>query len=103
MSTSAAVQSAAFNMRLRRRGREFANALTPHAAGLTVVGADAFGNKLTSGAMFVQDSTGQAWVALTSGVTGATPLTGNGVVSDGSVKWLQWGGILRSMPPTPTA
>lgn len=101
MSTSAAVQSAAFNMRLRRRGREFANALTVHAVGLTVVGADAFGNRLTSGAQFVQDAQGNPWVALTSGTTGATPLTGNGVVNDGGVRWLNWGGILRSMPPTP--
>ena len=39
MST-AAVQSAAYTMRLRRRGRAFADALTVHTAGLTVAGAD---------------------------------------------------------------
>jgi len=101
MST-AAIQSAAFNMRLRRRGRQFASALTVHTAGVTVVGADQFGGNYTSGAMFVQDAVGLPWVATTSGVTGSTPLTGNGVVNDGSVTWLQWSGVIRAAPPTPT-
>ena len=100
MST-ATLQAARYNMRLRRRGRQFASELTVHTAGLTVVGADAFNGILTSGAMFVQDAVGQPWAALTSGVTGSTPLTGNGVINDGGVTWVQWEGIIRSMPPTP--
>jgi hypothetical protein len=100
MST-APIKAAAFNMRLRRRSRQFADALTVHTAGLVVIGADQFVGKLTSGAMFVQDANGNPWVALSSGTTGATALTGNGVVNDGGVSWLQFGGLLRAMPPTP--
>jgi hypothetical protein len=100
MST-ATLQAARYNMRLRRRGRQFASALTVHAAGLTVVGVDQFDGNLTSGAMFVQNGVGLPWVALTSGTTGSTPLTGNGVINDGGVTWLQWGGVIRVAPPTP--
>jgi hypothetical protein len=101
MST-AVNQSARYNMALRRRGRQFAAALTVHAAGLTVVGADQFDGNLTSGAMFVQSEVdGQPWAALTSGTTGSTPLIGNGVVNDGGVTWVQWGGVIRVAPPTP--
>ena len=85
MSNSAATQSAAYNMRLRRRGRQFASALTVWTPGLTVVGADAFGGMVQSGAMYVQDSVGQPWVALTSGTTGAIPLAGRATMSDGGV------------------
>ncbi len=103
MSTAAVVQSAAFNMRLRWRGHEFAAALTVHAAGLTIVGADQFNGNYTSGAMFVQSEIdGLPWVALTSGVSGATPLAGNGTMSDGSITWLQWGGKILAAPPTPS-
>jgi hypothetical protein len=98
-----AIQAARYNMALRRRGRQFADALTVHKAGLTVVGADQFNGMLTSGAMFVQSETtpGQPWAALTSGTTGGTPLTGNGVINDGGVTWVQWSGLIRSAPPTP--
>lgn len=104
MST-AAFQSAAYNMRLRRRSREFASALTPHVEGLTIVGADQFNGNLTSGAMFVQSEIdGLPWVAMTSGISGGTPLAGNGpVASDGSIEWLQWSGLIRAAPPTPSA
>lgn len=98
-----AQQSAAsYFIRQRQRSRQFALALTLHTAGLTVVGADMFGDRLTSGAMFVKDVDGNPWVALTSGVTGATPLTGNGTMDDGGVTWMQWGGKLLVAPPTPT-
>lgn len=99
--SNAAVQSAAYNMRLRRRGRQFASALTIWATGLSVIGADQFNGMVQSGAMFVQDSTGQPWVALTSGTTGATPLAGNTTMSDGGVTWQPWVGIIRADPPTP--
>lgn len=99
--SSAAQQAASYTIRKRQRGRQFANALTVHAAGLTVHGADEFNGMLLSGAMFVQDENGLPWVALTSGTTGSTPLTGNGTVNDGGVTWLQFGGRLNSMPPTP--
>jgi hypothetical protein len=102
MNIQAARQSAAYFIRQRQRGRRFASALTVHAAGLTVVGADQFGGRYTSGAQFVQDSTGLPWVAVTSGVTGSAPLTGNGVVNDGGVVWLQWSGKILIAPPTPT-
>ena len=98
---TAATQAARYNLALRRRGRQFANALTVHTSGLTVVGADAFGGRLQSGAMFVQDSTGRPWVALTSGTSGATALEGDQVMSDGSITWQPWPGIIRAMPPTP--
>lgn len=96
-------QAVSYNMRLRRRGRQFADALTVWAQGLNVTGADQANGMLQSGvAMFVQDSTGQAWVALTSGVTGSTPLSGNRTMSDGGVMWQPWPGVIRSAPPTPT-
>ena len=100
----AAIQSAAFNMRLRRRSRFFASGLAVHAAGLTIVGADQFDGKLTSGAFFVaSEIDGLPWVALTSGVSGSTPLKGNGpVMSDGNVNYLQWSGLIRAAPPTAT-
>ena len=103
MSTAATIQAARYNMRLRRRGRQFASALTVHAAGQTIVGADQFGGNYTSGAMFVRSEIdGLPWVALTSGTSGETPLSGNGpVMSDGAVEWLQWSGIIRVAPPTP--
>jgi hypothetical protein len=98
----AQIQSAAFNMRLRRRSRQFANALTVHGAGLVVIGADQFGGNLQSGAMFVQSEIdGLPWVALTSGVAGATPLSGNGTMSDGGVTWQQFAGVIRAAPNTP--
>jgi hypothetical protein len=102
MST-AVYQSAAFNMRLRRRSRQFASELTIHAPGQTIIGADQFGGNYTSGAMFVASEVdGLPWVALDSGTSGATPLRGNGpVMSDGSINWLQWSGLIRSAPPTP--
>jgi hypothetical protein len=101
---NAARQASAYFIRQRQRGRQFANALTVHAAGLTVVGADQFDGKYLTGAMFVQSEIdGLPWVALTSGVTGAEPLSGNGPTkSDGSVTWLQWSGKILSAPPTPT-
>lgn len=100
----AAIQSAAFNMRLRRRSRQFASALTVHAAGLAITGADAFNGQYASGAMFVQSEIdGLPWVALSSGTSGATPLAGNGpVMSDGSIEWLQWSGLIRAAPSSPT-
>jgi hypothetical protein len=102
MSTAATLQSARYNLRLRRRGRQFASELTVHAAGQTIVGADQFNGNLTSGAMFVQSEVdGLPWVALTSGTTGSTPLTGNGVINDGGVTWQQFAGVIRYMPPTP--
>lgn len=97
-----AQQSASYWMRLRRRGRQFASALTVHAAGQTIKGADQFNGALTTGAMFVQSEVdGLPWAALTSGTTGSTPLKGNGVINDGGVTWVQWSGIIRSAPPTP--
>jgi hypothetical protein len=101
MSMSAAVQSAAYTMRLKRRSRQFADALKVHAAGLTVVGASSFGGRTNSGAMFVKDAAGNPWVALTSGISGATPLSGSATMSDGSITWQPWLGIIRSAPPTP--
>jgi hypothetical protein len=102
MSNAAAIQSARFNMALRRRGRQFASALTVHASGLAITGADQFDGMLQSGAMFVQSEVdGQPWVALTSGTSGATPLSGTSTMSDGSIVWQPWPGIIRSMPPTP--
>jgi hypothetical protein len=101
MNQQAARQAASYTIRKRQRGRQFANALTVHTAGLVVVGADHFGGRLLSGAMFVQDADGNPWVALSSGVTGAVPLSGNGTINDGGVTWLQWGGRLNSAPPTP--
>jgi len=96
-------QSARYNMALRRRGRQFASALTVHAAGLTIVGANQFNGNLTSGAMFVaSEIDGQPWVALSSGVSGATPLAGDGpTMSDGAITWQRWPGVIRSMPATP--
>jgi hypothetical protein len=93
--TSATLQAARYNMRLRRRSRQFASELTAHAAGQTIVGADQFGGNYTSGAMFVaSEIDGLPWVALDSGTSGATPLAGNGpVASDGSIRWLQWSGF----------
>lgn len=99
--TLAQRNAATYFIRQRQRSRQFADGLTPHAPGLTVIGADAFGDRLTSGAMFVQDTDGNAWVALTSGTTGSTPLTGNGTMSDGAVTWLFWSGKLLVAPPTP--
>jgi hypothetical protein len=96
-------QAASYFIRQRQRSRQFALALTKHSAGLAVTGADAFDGKLTSGAMFVQDANGSPWVALTSGTTGSTPLTGNGVVNDGGVTWQFWAGKILSAPPTPAA
>lgn len=101
MSTAAAIQCAAYNMRLRRRGRQFASALTVHQSGLTVIGANQFDGR-TDLADFVQDSVGNAWVALTSGTSGATPLTGNSTMSDGGIVWQPWIGIIRSARQTPT-
>lgn len=105
MSTAATIQATRYNMALRRRSRQFASELTVHAAGQTIIGADQFGGHYTSGAMFVQSEIdGLPWVALTSGTTGATPLKGNGpVMSDGSIEWLQWSGLIRAAPPTPSA
>ncbi len=101
MSNSAARQAASYTIRKRQRGRQFALVLTVHGPGLVVTGADQFGGRLTSGAMFVQDLNGLPWVALTSGTTGIGELEGNGTVSDGGVTWLQFGGRLNYMPPTP--
>jgi hypothetical protein len=98
---TAARQAAGYIIRKRQRGRQFADALTVHTAGLVVVGANDFGGMLLSGAMFVQDANGNPWVALTSGTTGGGALTGNGTVNDGGVTWLQFGGRLNSAPPTP--
>lgn len=97
---NAARQASAYFIRQRQRGRQFASALTVHQAGLTVTGFDVTGKYAT--ADYVQDASGLPWVALTSGVTGSTPLTGNGIVNDGGVRWLQWGGKILSTPPTPT-
>lgn len=95
-------QAASYNMRLRRRGRQFADALTVWASALNVTGADRANGMLQSGvAMFVQDADGNAWVALTSGVTGDIPLSGNATMSDGNIVWQPWPGIIRAMPPTP--
>jgi len=100
MST-ATLAAARYNMRLRRRGRQFASELTVWAEGLTVVGADQFGGRLQSGAMYVQDSAGNPWVALTSGTTGSTPLAGSATMSDGGVTWQPWLGVIRAAPATP--
>jgi len=95
-----AQQAATYNARRRSRSRRFAQALTVHRSGLTVVGMDEVAT--AAAADFVQDEQGIGpWVALTSGVTDATPLTGNGVVSDGLVTWQFWSGNLLSMPKTP--
>jgi hypothetical protein len=100
---NATIQSASYNMRLRRRSRQFASELTVHAVGQTIIGADQFNGNFTSGAMFVaSEIDGLPWVALSSGISGGTPLAGNGpVASDGSIRWLQWSGLIRSAPPTP--
>lgn len=103
MISSALRQAASYYIRQRMRGRQFASALTPHQSGLSVIGADMFGGRLTSGAMFVQDSNGNPWVALTSGTTGDGELTGNDTVFDGGVTWLFWSGKILAAPPTPTA
>lgn len=103
MRSNAQTQAATWRMRRRNRSKQFAAGLTVHAAGLTVIGADAFGGNLTSGAMFVQSEIdGLPWVALTSGTSGATALSGNnGTMSDGGVIWQQWTGYLLVAPPTP--
>lgn len=105
MSSTATLQAARYNLRLRRRSREFGSTafLTTHAAGLTVVGADQFNGQYMTGAMFVVSEIDfLPWVALDFGVSGATPLAGNGpVASDGSIRWLQWSGLIRSARPTP--
>lgn len=105
MSTTATFQSAAFNMRLKRRSRQFASGITIHAAGQAITGADQFQGDYTSGAMFVQSEVdGLPWVALDSGISGSTPLAGNGpVMNDGNLNWLQWSGLIRAAPPTPSA
>lgn len=103
MSYAQQAQTAAYFIRQRQRSRQFANALTPHRAELTVVGADRFNGMYTSGAMFCQSEVdGQPFVAITSGVTGSTPLTGDTTVNDGSVLWLKWSGKILTAPPTPT-
>lgn len=102
MSNASAREAASYFIRQRQRGRQFALALTQWAPGLVVTGADAFGGRLTSGAMFVQDANGNPWVALTSGTTGSTPLSGNETMSDGGVTWQFWGGKILAAPPTPT-
>lgn len=99
---TAARQGAAYFIRQRQRSRQFALALTPWAPGLTIIGADQFGGQYLSGAQFVRDTVGNPWVAVTSGTTGSTPLTGNGVINDGGVTWLQWSGKILTAPPTPT-
>jgi len=103
MTNLANVRSAAsYFIRQRQRGRYYASQLAVHTAGQTIVGADAFGGRLTSGAMFVQSEVdGQPFVALTSGTTGATPLTGDMTINDGGVLWLKWSGKILSAPPTP--
>ncbi len=103
MSTAAAYAAASFIMRKNRRSRQFALALTPHQAGLTVVGVDHTGS--TDTADYVQDDNGKGlpFVALTSGVTGAMPLNNNeAVVSDGSVTFQYWAGRLLTAKNTPT-
>jgi hypothetical protein len=77
--------------------------LREHASGQTIIGADQFGGDLTSGAMFVKSEVDAVpWVALTSGTSGATPLKGNGpTMSDGSIDWQRWPGLIRVAPPTP--
>lgn len=102
MST-AATNAALFTMRKNSRSRRFALALTPHQAGLTVVGVDQTGS--TDTADYVQDdnSNGLAFVAMTSGVTGATPLNNNEATSfDGAVTFQYWPRLLVA-PNTPTA
>lgn len=101
MSTQQSRQASAYFIRQRQRSRQYAKALTVHTAGLVVTGADQFGGKLTSGAMFVQDANGNPWVALSTGTSGSNKLTGNGTVNDGGVTWLQWGGKVLVAPPTP--
>ena len=71
MTNQAARQASSYFIRQRQRSRQFSKALTVHAAGLVVKGADQFGGFYLSGAMFVQDANGLPWVALTSGTTGA--------------------------------
>lgn len=100
-SNQTARQAASYFTRQRQRGRQFANALTLHTAGLVVKGAADYGGYYGTGAMFVKDANGLPWVALTSGTTGAGVLAGNGVVNDGGVTWLQWSGKLLAAPPTP--
>jgi hypothetical protein len=95
-------QTSAYYIRQKMRGRQFASALTVHRVGLDVVGADQFGGKYLSGAMFVQSEIdGLPWVALTSGTTGGKPLNGNDTINDGGVLWLQWSGKILAAPPTP--
>jgi hypothetical protein len=103
MTQTAQTQSAAWRIRKRNRSARFAQALTVHAPGLVVIGADQFNGNLQTGAMFcVSEVDGVTpFVALTSGTTGPTALTGNGVVNDGGVTWQMWSGAILSPPATP--
>lgn len=101
MGIANTIAAASYFIRQRQRGRQFANALTVHQAGLTIVGYNETGKWQL--ADFVQDASGNAWVALTSGATGSGVLAGTGVVNDGGVEWLLWSGKILSPPNTPAA
>lgn len=97
---SAANQAASWRIRRRNRTKQFAAQLTVHRAGLTVTGMDQVAT--AAAADFVQSEVdGLPWIALSSGTTGATPLAGNGTMSDGGVTWQQWAGAIPSAPNTP--
>lgn len=100
MSMTAAISAALWRLRRRNRTKQFAAGLTVHGAGLTVTGMDQVAT--AAAADFVQSEVdGLPWVALTSGTSGATPLAGNGTMSDGGVTWQQWTGYISAAPNTP--
>jgi hypothetical protein len=101
MGISATLQASRYFIRQRQRGRQFALALTPHQAGLIVIGCDVTGKWQL--ADFVQDSSGNPWVAATSGTTGSGTLAGTAPYNDGGVTWVLWSGKILSPPNTPAA
>lgn len=96
MAYSAQMQGALLRARNRRITRVILQGLTAWRSGLVVAAGD-----------YVSSENGTSpWIAATSGTTGATAPTGEGVHSDGAVSWLRVDiqSLLRfkySPPPTP--
>lgn len=70
-----AMQAGMYYARRKNRARAAVQALTPWAEGQSITAGDQ------------RQSLGSAFIALTSGTTGATPPSGNGNISDGAVTW----------------
>jgi hypothetical protein len=90
-----------YNMRKRSKSRRFAEALTVHKAGLTVIGTDQTNGNYAAAMFVASEIDGAPWVCIGSGVTGATPLSGFGVVNDGGAIFQSWAGNILSAPLTP--